>query len=174
MFRPMRRGLVLLILLSVLAAMPAAAATKHPGFALGTYKGKTSLHGSVSMRIYKGHCDRVRQNLTQVSGYCFVITKLTPVPHATCTDPNQQQNADEVTLEPYGSQPEKIHLAANGHYRDAVETYNSSGSKPASVVTLTFTAKARTVTGKVTIKSGGDGQGAYACSAPAMTFKAKR
>ena len=154
--------------------MPAAAATEHPGFALGTYKGKTSLHGAVSMRIYKGHCDRVRQNLTQVSGYCFVITKLTPVPHSTCSDQGSQQNADELTLQPYGNQPERIHLAANGRYYDAVETFSGSGPKPVSVVTLTFTAKGRTVTGKVTVKAGGDGHGGYACSAPAMTFKAKR
>ncbi len=157
----------------MLAAMPAAAASKHSGFALGTYRGKTSLQGAVSMRIYKGHCDRVRQNLTQVSGYCFVITKLTPVPHSSCPDPSDQQQADQITLEPYGTHPEKIHLAGNGRYHDAVETFSGSAPKPVSVVTLTFTAKGRTVTGKVTVKAGGNGQGAYACSAPVMTFKAK-
>lgn len=151
----------------------AGAAPKRPAFDFGTYRGTTSLRGKVTIRIYKGVCDKIRGNITPAHGNCFVITTLTPIPPITCPNGASQVQAGGVTLSPYGGQdPEKIHLAANGRYHDVVETYEG-GPKPISAVTLEFTAKGRTVTGKVIVKAGGDGTSPPPCKAPVMTFRAK-
>jgi hypothetical protein len=167
----MRRLMVALLI--VFAVPVVAAAAKSSAFALGTYHGKTSLHGEVTIRIYEGHCDKVRQNTTQEKGYCFAISRLTPVPRSVCSDSSSQSEADQVTLAPYGTQVEQIHLAATGRYRDSVDTY-SSGPKPLLAVSIEFVAKHRTVTGTVRVKAGGNGQGAYACTAPVLKFTAQR
>jgi hypothetical protein len=169
------RRLIALLSLAVLAVAVAAsadAATKNPVFAFGTYRGPTSLHGKVTMRLYEGTCDRDRGNVTPVHGDCFVITTLTPTPPSTCPNSTSQSAASLVTLAPYGSDPEKIHLSANGRYRDVVEQFES-GPKPINAVTLTFVAKGRTVNGKVIIHAGGDGTTAPPCTAPVMTFRAR-
>lgn len=152
--------------LGSLVVAPTAQSAKYP-FAFGTYKGKLSTGGAMSIRLRQATCHRRRQYVIPTKGACLRVNAL-EIEGGACPD----GTTVEPTLGAYLRDREEIHLARSGKYSDVADTSYGVG-RTITTTTFKFQAKGRRITGTIKITGSQENDLSIPCATVSATFTLK-